>query len=914
MQRSHHQNLRPGARPINPVRPGALMTARHLRWPTVLRSRFAIVAMPMLTVGAVLVALWSALWISLETSRNHVVDTTEKHLHSTSVLLARHADRALLEVDETLKAYVALLEVTRPDGEKSLEKLNSPTLISDTLTTARLGFVDENGNIVHSTAPGYTIGVNIAERLHFSIHSKGQIAGRYISAAIKSKAGGSWSIYVTRAVHKPDGSFGGVAIAAIDPSAFSRLYADVTNESNEFIALLSADGRVQVSYPFNDAFHHENAMRISIPRERAVQLMGKGHIAAAHALQTAPFTMLVATPLSEIDRQLQHEREFYIAICIALTAVILLYARVVFVQNIRVSIAVAELEKSEIEKRHLIARQNDSLQDLKSTVENLPVGICMYDPEGRIRVCNTLFADMYELPVALVERRGTFKEVVDHRIRKGLYPTALLADGAEGLITRWHDQHAASQARIDNLTDGRAIRVERTPLADGGWVALHDDITEKQRTQQKIVKLAHCDSLTGLANRRVIHDVLGEICEAPCKDAILLLLDLDHFKSINDSLGHAVGDQVLITVGERLTKTVRSGDVVARLGGDEFMVIARNVSDRDVGLSLASRIIKSLSVPMMIDGSEIIAGTSIGIALAPLDGDTPDRLMQAADIALYRAKNEERNSFRFFQAGMIEAARERRLLEINLRQAIGAGELVPYYQPIVEADGHRVTGYETLLRWCHPSGQMIPPSVFIPLAEDTGLIVEIGTWLIDRALDDARLLPEDCSLSLNVSPKQLLKDDFVTIVADAMDRHGIKPGRIIVEITEAVMLTEDNRTLLALRQLRELGIRIALDDFGTGYSSLGYLQRFPIDIIKIDRKFIENVDTDSGSQAIVKAIAAIARAFKMTTTAEGIETLAQAQYIKDIGCTHLQGYYFGKPEPAAIAFACWKKGAGLAAA
>lgn len=556
--------------------------------------------------------------------------------------------------------------------------------------------------------------------------------------------------------------------------------------------------------------------------------------------------------------------------------------------------------------RAALCLRNDQL---KTALENLPVGVCMYDSAARLVLCNQRFIKMYDLPDDLSSRPVTHADVVALRVRQGLYRgRETTAAAAAELATHWNNTHANRPARVDTLTDGRFIRVVRTPLQSGGWVASHDDVTEKRRNDARIVELAHRDSLTGLANRALLREVLSAsaaTCES--RPFALFLLDLDHFKSINDSLGHPIGDLVLVSVADRLKRLMRSSDLVARLGGDEFAIVAPDVANQQDALAIADRIIASLTEPHSIDGHVIFCGTSIGIASAPRDGDTPDRLLQAADIALYRAKYEERNTARCFQSGMIEQARERRVLESELRDAVTADQLEPYYQPIVDAASEQVIAFEALLRWRHPARGMVSPAVFIPIAEQTGLIVPIGKTLIERVISDLVHLPEHITVSMNLSPIQLQQHDFAPHLEAALKTSDVSPSRLCLEVTEAVLLKDDDATIKTLVYLRELGIRIAMDDFGTGYSSLSYLRRFPFDKIKIDRSFIQDIGENEQSRAIVQAVVDLAHGLDMQTTAEGVETKAQLDCLTAMGCNEIQGYYFGKPAPASEAFAAFGK-------
>jgi diguanylate cyclase (GGDEF)-like protein len=395
----------------------------------------------------------------------------------------------------------------------------------------------------------------------------------------------------------------------------------------------------------------------------------------------------------------------------------------------------------------------------------------------------------------------------------------------------------------------------------------------------------------------------------------VLYLDLDQFKDINDTLGHPAGDELLNVVSGRLRAVVRTGDIVARLGGDEFAIIQAAVMHSSDVVELAERIRDAIRKPMMIDDHELAVDTSIGIALAPRDGAEPDQLLKHADLALYGVKAAGRGAYRFFESAMDERANARRTLETDLRQAIEHRQLEVYYQPLVTVQDGTISGFEALLRWQHPTRGAISPAEFVPIAEESGLIHRIGEWVLRTACAEAAKWPADTSVSVNVSPVQFRNEGLALTIASALADSGLAARRLELEITEAVLMRDDETSLTILKQLQQLGVRIALDDFGTGYSSLSYLQRFPFDKIKIDRCFIEDIATPGGSLSIVQAIVALARARNMTTTAEGVETPAQLDMLRACGCTELQGYLVCRPQPSSeIARVLQSAKAGLFAA
>jgi len=375
-------------------------------------------------------------------------------------------------------------------------------------------------------------------------------------------------------------------------------------------------------------------------------------------------------------------------------------------------------------------------------------------------------------------------------------------------------------------------------------------------------------------------------------------LDLDNFKSVNDLHGHAIGDLLLEQAVARLRECVRETDTLARLGGDEFVVLQADLEKPEHAGSLARRFVEALAEPFDLDGRQAYVGVSVGVSVCPSDGEDVDTLLKNADLAMYRSKSEGRNTYRFFELAMDARIQERRLLELDLRRAVANEEFELYYQPQVDAQSEEVTGCEALLRWRHPTRGLVPPNDFIAVAEEIGVIVPLGAWVIRQACREAATWPRQIGVAVNLSSQQFKGMALVQTVVSALDAASLSPLRLELEITESVLLADSESTLATLEHLRALGVRIALDDFGSGYSSLSYLRSFPFDKLKIDRSFIKDMGERSDCSAIVQAVASLGAALGMATTAEGVETVEQLGQIRAIGCTEVQGYFFGRPRPA----------------
>ncbi|CAH2602437.1 EAL domain-containing protein [Rhodovastum atsumiense] len=470
-----------------------------------------------------------------------------------------------------------------------------------------------------------------------------------------------------------------------------------------------------------------------------------------------------------------------------------------------------------------------------------------------------------------------------------------------------HAPKGISTFRARHLGDGRLRHFEARvrweydetgqPLGALGVII---DVTERREAEAHIAHLARHDPLTGLPNRALFHERLQEaLARAQRGEGFaVLLIDLDRFKEVNDTLGHPVGDALLRAVTGRLLAELRETDTLARLGGDEFAIIQSDVAQPKATLPLARRLVEMLGHPFELDGHQVVIGSSIGIALAPVDGRDADRLVKAADLALYRAKEEGRGRWRFFEPGMDAHMQRRRALELDLRRALQAGEFALFYQPVVDAASRRISGLEALLRWQHPGRGLVLPAAFMPLAEEIGLIVPIGEWVLARACADAAGWPGRLRVAVNLSPAQFAHRGLIDAVAAALERSRLDPARLELEITETVMLQETEATLATLHRLKSLGVRIVMDDFGTGYSSLSYLRRFPFDKVKIDRSFTRELEQSRQSHAIVRAVADMCSALSVITTAEGVETEAQLQTLLLDGCDEAQGNLFSRPLPA----------------
>ena len=548
---------------------------------------------------------------------------------------------------------------------------------------------------------------------------------------------------------------------------------------------------------------------------------------------------------------------------------------------------------SHLKKQEWSLRESNLLLD--AALENMSQGLCLYDAHNRLEVFNRRFLEIFRLPSDRIEPGIAYNDVLEIGVginnHVGKSAKQILAEQAEFLREKPPKPH------LYELNNGRVVACLYCPTADGRWVATYEDVTERRQAEAKIIHMARHDALTNLPNRVLLQDNMEQALSHGDRLAVMFL-DLDRFKSVNDSLGHSVGDALLCAVTERLQRVVSVGDTVARLGGDEFAIVQNHATPGSAS-ELAGKIIESLVEPFDVHGHQMVIGTSIGIAMAPTDGKVPDQLLRNADMALYRAKADGRGTYHFFQPQMDAQMQERRRLELDLRKALVDNQFELYYQPLIDAVSREVCGFEALLRWNHPERGIVGPDDFIPVAEEIGLVVPLGDWVLKQACRDAVQWSPKLSVAVNLSAAQFRNPMLALSVVSALGQSGLAAARLELEITESVLLQDDQAVLDALHQFRDLGVHICMDDFGTGYSSLSYLRSFPFDKIKIDRSFVRELGNKKDCAAIIRAVMQLGSSLGMITTAEGVETEEQVEILRQEGCMQLQGFLFSKPVPVA---------------
>ncbi|MBR1133925.1 bifunctional diguanylate cyclase/phosphodiesterase [Bradyrhizobium iriomotense] len=870
-----------------------------IRWSARMRAllrRWQGAPLTWLIAGGFVLMLATAIGTALTVDRfrQNAIESGRDSLENSVRLLARHFDREFEDFAVLQKGIIAELE---SHGIQSADVFRSEmgTLAMHEVLRAKASgwsdvaganLFDANGILINSSRRWPVADVSVADRAYFNRLRNDPAAQEEIEV-VPGRLGNGPAIVFARRVSGPHGEFLGIVSRAIAPEQLESFFASTGLGEESSIAMHHQNGQLLARIPHVDAMIGQN-FRKGTPEQMAVfertfvttqlasPIDGKDRIVASRLLTGEPLVVVATKSLDATLATWRTQTKFFVTVAVLSIALLVLTLFLIF--------------------RQVTHRLSLEKQRLDTAMNTMRQGLLMFDQDERLIVCNRRYIEMYGLSTEIVKPGASFRDVIQHRHDTGSFDGDVDAycDGILGSVEQTHSS-------IVETGDGRLIEIKNQPGAAGGWLATHDDVTERIRANERIAHMAHYDALTDLPNRVLMRSHLerrvAELGQG--KPFAILYIDVDEFKGVNDSLGHEVGDELLRQVANRLRACVSGNDLVARLGGDEFAIVKAGTCDHAELTALADTILKTLRAPVNCKGQEIPTDASIGIAIAPEHGDNLDDLLKRADLAMYAAKSEGRGTFRVFVPEYDAKARQRRQLELDLRQALPRGEFEVHYQPLVDLAANVVTGCEALLRWRHPERGMVSPADFIPVAEDTGLIGEIGEWVLRQACLEAASWPGNIHIAVNVSPVQFRSRSLALKVAAALAESGLAPGRLELEITETVLIRDDEEALTILQQLRELGVRIALDDFGTGYSSLSYLHRFPFDKIKIDRSFISDIGEPEDSSPIVQAVVHMAAARRMATTAEGVETEAQREVLRQLGCSQMQGWLFSPAVPAA---------------
>ena len=873
------------------------------------RSRVAFHSLIWVIVGVIALAVMAIGWTAWGLRADQIAAGL-RETDRTATMLADQTNRSVAALDGGLKAaqsQVAALGIDTPDDFDRLgntpemhryliERLGPmPQAVAITLTAS-------DGHLVNTTRQWPRPAANFADRDFFRHLRASDDGAIYVSVPVTSMLSGLPTVYFSKRINARNGAFAGVVAIAVEIDYFANIYESVAAVSGQQFFLLRRDGTVIWRYPDPSTRSVEKLPPGSgfyqAVREGGGNFRSEGYFGyGARLISVRPlaeYPLAVNVALSEKTVLASWNRRM-LAIGIGTLMVVCcagVLLRIWAKQLGRMIVSEAQLAQSSQE----LKAANDRLD---AAMNNVPQGVCMFDAAMRMTVCNARYHEMYALAPGEIAPGCELRDMLARRAAHGNFsadPDVYIADLHAQL------DRGLPFGGLTYLADGRVISVRNQPMANGGWVAVHEDITERQRAEAKVAHMARHDALTDLPNRAYFSEELERLLarlRAGGTRFNVFIFDLDLFKSVNDSLGHPIGDELLKAIARRLRRTDFAACTAVRIGGDEFAVLQSEEGDpRENAVVLAKRLQAALGEPYRIEGHQIVIGISIGVALAPEHGTSQIELMKNADLALYRAKSG-RLGYLIYEPEMNAEASLKRELAVDLREALAGQQFVLYYQTIIDVPNRRVCGAEALVRWNHPTRGMLGPDKFIPIAEELGLIIPIGEWILRQACGDAAAWPEHVKIAVNLSPVQFRSGNLLNCVTEALVTSGLSPRRLELEITESVLLDGTAESLAVLHQLKATGVAIVLDDFGTGYSSLSYLRIFPFDKIKIDKSFVAEFSSRADCAAIVCAVAGLGRSLQLDTTGEGVETAEQFELLRAAGCSQVQGFLFDRPVPAA---------------
>jgi diguanylate cyclase (GGDEF)-like protein len=844
---------------------------------------------------AVIAMIWVGVIVKYSEDVRGDQREAERANYNFAMVFEENVLRSIGEIDKAL-LYLRRSIETRKDTADFNTIVGTTDVLSEIIV--QVAIIDANGimrasNIGPQPAPA----TDLSDREHFKAHLNGAADVLFMSKPVVGRISGRWSVQFSRRFSNADGTFAGVVVASLNPEHLTKFYDKIDFGSSASISLIGLDGVVRSSGGSASGFALGQSLRrtkmfarmqagINSTFEDVDPSNGEVHLVTIRKVRDHPLWVSISTNENDIRRSSWATLQINIVAGVVLTLILLA--------------AMERLLRTE-------AGAKQKAEQLQRTLENMSQGIMLVTKDLQIPIINGRCGELLDLPAEFIKQPPSYDRLVEYQTQNGNMGNAAPSNGRQLLV------HPAVPAAAGQLTvsecamrNGTVLEVRSGHLSDGGFVQTFTDITKRWEAEAHAARLASEDPLTGLPNRRVFRSALDRRNQE--RDLrrgddqgnmqfAVLFLDIDRFKVVNDTLGHRVGDLLLRDVAKRLRASLRPADELARLGGDEFAIMTPSVESRAELELLASRLVEAVVQPYEIDGYQIRTSISIGIAIGPDDGQTADDLLIAADLALYAVKAGGRGTHKFYHGSMSKEFNDRRQTEMDLREAIERNELELHYQPIVDLRREVITGFEALARWRHPVNGMVPPATFIPVAEDSGLILPLGEWVLAEACRRAAQWPNDLKIAVNLSPVQFSDPNLLRTIERILAETGLAPNRLELEITERIFMDSGEITLTTLRRLKELGIRISMDDFGTGYSSLSYLRSFPFDKIKVDRMFVSDLGEGSEHMVIVQAVLSIASALGMTATAEGVETDEQRLILAGLGCDEAQGYFFSRPVP-----------------
>ncbi|MFT4119165.1 EAL domain-containing protein [Bradyrhizobium sp.] len=845
--------------------------------------------------------------------RDREISDNTSELATYATLLSAHLESSFAVLEAVQDGVLAQLRADNVAAEQQFVDMAS-TSTMHTMLTARvsaipfiggLTLVDNRGMLVNSTYYWPMPYRDLSDREYFHVISSAEGPDRFVTQPLVNRANGEWTIYVARRITSPTGVFLGVLLGEMRFSYFARYFSVIAQQPDAVVSMFDLTGVLLVRHP-----EIEGAVG-TVPNSVSRQLWQQGRdrgttrgvsaidgmdrIFAFDRLPHYPIIVSISRSIDAVLAPLREQQRFiaFIAVLLDLAVVLGLFVVFRYIKGRnRLKSLEASLVKAEIDRA--VATEN---RRFTIAVNAMAQCLIMFDRNHRLIVINPSFREVFGLSPERVKTGCSLAVVVRAAIASGSV-TMKNVRRLKASLNMNEDASEAMSATWD-INNHRSLLVGFDRSPDDGCLMTAVDITERRRAEAQIFHMARHDGLTGLKNRTEFRERLDNAVRAAAQGLphAVLFLDLDYFKNVNDTWGHQVGDALLQAVTSRIRRCCRTSDSIARLGGDEFAIIQPLTRGLEAAEVLCERIVARLSRPFEIAGHQLHIGCSIGVALAPDDGTDAESLLKCADLALYKAKADGRNCFRFFEPQLHDVLQRRRVLDLDLRYAMANHEIAVFYQPLINAGSGRICAFEALLRWRRADGSFVSPSDFIPAAEKMGLIHSLGQWALATACRQAATWPAEISIAVNLSPVQFARQDLVDTVRNALTESGLAAGRLQLEITEGSLLEDVAETLSILQRLRELGVSIAMDDFGTGYSSLSYLLKFPFDKVKLDRSLIAEIERCDQSDVVLRSIITMCNGLGMRTTGEGVETEAQLAFLERHSCTEAQGFLISKAVP-----------------
>ncbi|WBL78361.1 EAL domain-containing protein [Bradyrhizobium xenonodulans] len=850
---------------------------------TILRNaplQIALFFLPLVWIGYVAIT---------SSERADAVQQARSHGDSVAELFEENTERIIERVDQSLLVVRALYAQDPLTFSLKFWSDKARIATGDVVQFSLIGL----DGYMFDTTTGYSgAPLYLGDREHFASVMAQADDSLYVAKPVLGRASNKWTIQLARKLFDLARNPAGVVVGSISVDVVGRIYDTAKLGAGGTLVLRNANHVVLAARGVD----HDTVLGQRAPNRVEGELRDgfyaqywnenrpnrRDRLITARRSRVFPLIFTVGISAQEIYSRSDLRQKVYLGGALLLTFIIVTATLFHWRRQLALGRAQREL-------RDFASKFEDALR-------NLPQGLSMFDGRDRLIAFNRQWLELYGLEPEEIRIGMDFREVFAKQ-------TAVLDVEAYLVDLKSRLEQSEHISNTVPFPDGRVVYVSYGRREGGGWVATHEDITERKASEDRIERLAHYDSLTGLANRNLFKEHIDEVLAgSPGPEAAfaVLLLDLDKFKAVNDALGHQCGDALLKQVAGRIKAQIRDLDMAARIGGDEFAVIVApgRTAIQDGAASLAARLVQVIAEPYHIEGHPVVIGCSIGLALVPEHGTRVDEILRNADLALYRSKSAGRSCFHVYSAELKAEADQRNVLEVELREAIWREEIDVYYQPVTELSTGRVKSVEALARWRHPIRGFIPPAEFIAVAEAGGLIVELGNQVLAKACRDATTMPGDVKVAVNLSALQFAGANLVDIVTSALAQNGLPETRLELEITESVFLADTQENLKTLQRLKALGVSIALDDFGVGYSSLSYLTAFPFDKVKIDKSFIDRIDRCE-TVAVLKSIVQLAKALKLSIVAEGVETSAQIARLHSLGIALGQGYFFSRPVPLA---------------